>query len=311
MSKISIVVPVYNEEEAVPIFYDEATKVMNRLDESYEIVFVNDGSGDRTVDIVKDIAKKDERIKLVSFSRNFGQMAAIFAGLENATGDAVIVMDVDLQDPVEVIPSMVEKWKQGWDVVHGRRSVRKGVSLLKKITSKIWMKFINKISKLNIPQNVGEFKLMDRKVVDVLVSLPEHDRYLRGTVAWAGFKQTFVEFERKERVAGDTKYSLKKMIKLAGKSTINLSTWPLSFSMKFGVFTLALSLICFVTFIVLCCCKIFLPLTAWLFPTIVLMFSILFIFNGFTNIYLNKVYQECQNRPRYVVAEKVNIDNDI
>lgn len=309
MSKYSIVVPVYNEEEAVPIFYEAITKTMEPLKEDYEVVFVNDGSKDKTVSIIKDIASKDKKIKLVSFSRNFGQMSAIFCGLENATGDAAIVMDVDLQDPVETIPLMIEKWKEGYEVVHGRRAVRKGESFFKKWTSKMWMNFIRKISGLNIPRNVGEFKLLDRKVIEVFKSMPEHDRYLRGTTAWAGFKQTFVDFERKERSAGTTKYSLKKMVKLAGNSMITLSTWPLTFSMKTGLLFGFLSIACFITFIVLACCKIFLPLVAWLFPTIVLMFSISFILGGFNNIYLRRTYQETQNRPRYIVDEKVNFED--
>ena len=307
-AKYSIIVPVFNEQEAIPLFYDAVIPVMDSLNEPYEIIFVNDGSRDNTLQILQDLAKKDNRIKVLSFSRNFGQQAAIFCGFEHSEGDAVIPIDVDLQDPVEVIPKMIEKWKEGYDIVHGKRTKRKGESFFKKATSAMYLKFIKSISGLNIPKNVGEFKLFDRKVIDVMVNMDEHDRYLRGLSAWVGFKQTEVEFVRNERSAGETKYSVKKLFKLAGRSVISLSTWPLSLSMKAGIVGGVLSVVVFITFIVLACCKIVLPLAAWLFPTITLLFSILFVFNGFTNIYLRKTYEEVQNRPRYIVAESLNFD---
>ena len=309
-AKYSIVVPVFNEEEAIPLFYKAVVPVMDKLNEPYELVFVNDGSRDNTLNVLKDLAEKDYRVKVVNFSRNFGQQAAIYAGFENAAGDAVVDIDVDLQDPVEAIPLMIEKWKQGYDIVHGKRSKRKGESFFKKLTSKMYLGFLKKISGLNIPANVGEFKLFDRKVIDTILAMPEHDRYLRGVTAWVGFKQTEVEFVRNERSAGKTKYSVKKLFKLAGKSVISMTTWPLSLSMKTGLFGGLLSLICYIVFIVLSCCKIVLPLTAWLFPTVALIGAGLLVFNGITNIYLRRVYEEVQNRPRYIIAEKINIDED-
>ena len=305
-AKYSIVVPVFNEQEAIPLFYQAVVPVMDKLNEPYELIFVNDGSRDNTLLVLKDLASKDERVKVLSFSRNFGQQAAIFCGFEHAEGDAVVDIDVDLQDPVEAIPMMIEKWKEGYDIVHGKRKVRKGESFFKKITSKMYLKFLQKISGLKIPKNVGEFKLFDRKVIEVMKSMPEQDRYLRGITSWVGFKQTEVEFVRNERSAGETKYSVKKMFKLAGRSVISLSTWPLGFSMTTGLVFGFLSVACFITFIVLACCKIALPLVAWLFPTITIMFSILFVLNGFTNIYLRRTYEEVQNRPRYIVAEEIN-----
>ena len=221
----------------------------------------------------------------------------------------MIPIDVDLQDPVEAIPMMIEKWKEGYDIVHGKRQKRKGETFFKKFTSKLYLKFIRSISGLDIPQNVGEFKLLDRKVVEVIKSMPEQDRYLRGIASWVGFKQTEVEFVRNERVAGETKYSVKKLIKLATSSITNLSTWPLTLSMSAGLIGGALSVICFITFIVLACCKIVLPLTAWLFPTITLLFSLTFVFNGLSNVYLKKTYHEVQDRPRYIVAEKINVED--
>lgn len=309
MAKYSIVVPVFNEQDTIKLFYDAVTPVMRGLNEEYEIIFVNDGSQDNTINELKNLAKADKNVKFISFSRNFGQQAAIFCGYEHASGDAVISIDVDLQDPVEVIPEMIKKWKEGYEVVHGKRQKRKGETFFKKFTSKLYLKFIQGISGLNIPQNVGEFKLLDRKVVNTLVSMPEHDRYLRGLTAWVGYKQTEVEFVRNERVAGTTKYSIKKLVKLASNSVVTLSTWPLTLTTKVGLLGGFLSLACFITFIVLACCKIFLPLTAWLFPTITLLFSISFVLNGLSNVYLRKTYEETKNRPRYIISEKANFEN--
>ena len=306
--KYSIVVPVYNEQESIPLFVDASTPIMKNLNEEYEIIFVNDGSKDNTLNVLKSYADKDEHIKFISFARNFGQQAAIFCGLEHSSGDAVIIMDVDLQDPVEVIPMMIEKWKEGFEIVHGKRSKRKGESFFKKITSKLYLKFLQAISGLKIPKNVGEFKLLDRKVVNVINNMPEHDRYLRGLTSWVGFKQTEVEFERKERQAGETKYTLKKMLRLAGNGIISYSTWPLTLSMKCAFIFGFISVVCFITFIVLTCCKIILPLVAWLFPTVVFMFSIMFAIIGFNNIYLRRTYEETRNRPRYIISETKNFE---
>ena len=190
-AKYSIVVPVFNEELSIPLFYKAITPVMQQLNEPYEIIFVNDGSRDNTINVLKNLANSDKNVKILSFSRNFGQQNAIFCGFEHSSGEAVIPIDVDLQDPVEVIPQMIEKWKEGYDIVHGRRTKRKGESFFKKITSSIYLKFLKKISGLDIPKNVGEFKLFDRKVIDTFLSMPEHDRYIRGVSAWVGFKQTY------------------------------------------------------------------------------------------------------------------------
>lgn len=307
-AKYSIVVPVYNEEEAIPRFYDAILPVMDKLNEPYEIIFVNDGSKDKTLEILRNLAQKDNRVKYLSFSRNFGQQAAIYCGFEHSTGDAVIDIDVDLQDPVEVLPLMIEKWKEGYEVVHGKRTTRKGETFFKKITSSLYLKFLKIISGLKIPKNVGEFKLFDRKVIDVINSIPDKDKYLRGITAWVGFKQTEVEFVRNERTVGKTNYNLKKLLKLAWSGIISMSTWPMTLSMKFGNFGAFLSFAAFITFTVLVCCGVALPLVVWLFPTITLCFSISFILNGFNNIYITRTYVASQGRPRYIISEKKNFE---
>ncbi len=309
MVKYSIVVPVFNEEETIEVFYNAIIPVMEGVNESFEVIFVNDGSKDGTEEIISNIAAKDKRIKVINFSRNFGQQAAILAGFSMAAGEAVIDIDVDLQDPVEAIPEMILKWKEGFDIVHGKRLVRKGESFFKKKTASIYTKFFEKITGLKIPKNCGDFKLFDRKVIDVIVSMPERDRFLRGITEWVGFKQTFVEFERQKRFAGKTKYNFKKLFKLATNGIVSNSGYPLSISAKCGVTLSAASLITFLTFIILSCCKVFLPVVAWLFPTVTLLFGATWALNGISNTYVERIYREVQNRPKYIIKDTINFED--
>ena len=304
--KYSIVVPVFNEEQALPLFYERIIPVMDKTNETYEIIFVNDGSKDNTYNILVDLAKKDKRIKVIDFSRNFGQQAALLSGFSEATGEAVIDIDVDLQDRPEAILEMIEKWKEGYEVVHGRRTVREGETFFKKFTSSAYTKFIASITGLNIPPKVGDFKLFDRKVIDTICSLPEHNRFLRGITSWVGYKQTFVEFDRDKRSAGETKYTVKKLVKLAKDGIVANSDYPLSLPLKHGLCLTTLSLACFLTFIILACFKVFLPLTAWLFPTVSLIASFMMIHTGLTNLYISRIYDEVKGRPNYIIREKIN-----
>ncbi len=305
---ISIIVPCYNEEKTISTFYDAITAELEKTNYVFEVIFINDGSSDNTHQIASEICKKDKRIKLISFSRNFGQQSAIIAGLKHCKGDCALELDVDLQDPVEVIPEMLRLWKEGYEVIHGRRKKRAGESVFKKATASAYYKFLAKITDRGIPRNTGDFKLYDRKVINAIISLPEHDKYLRGLASWVGFKQTFVDFDRKERSAGETHYTMKKMIKLAKAGIISNSSYPLSLSLKAGLATLLGSGICFLTFIILAICGISLPLTAWLFPTVTTIGGIGFTFNGLTNLYVDKIYTEAKNRPDYIIDEKINID---
>ena len=304
--KYSIVVPVFNEEQALPLFYERIIPVMDKTNETYEIIFVTDGSKDNTYNILVDLAKKDKRIKVIDFSRNFGQQAALLSGFSEATGEAVIDIDVDLQDRPEAILEMIEKWKEGYEVVHGRRTVREGETFFKKFTSSAYTKFIASITGLNIPPKVGDFKLFDRKVIDTICSLPEHNRFLRGITSWVGYKQTFVEFDRDKRSAGETKYTVKKLVKLAKDGIVANSDYPLSLPLKHGLCLTTLSLACFLTFIILACFKVFLPLTAWLFPTVSLIPSFMMIHTGLTNLYISRIYDEVKGRPNYIIREKIN-----
>lgn len=309
MAKYSIVVAAYNEEKALPLYYDAMTPAMESLGEEYEIIFINDGSVDGTKEVLNKLAEKDKRVKVIHFSRNFRQQAGFLCGFTYATGDAIITMDADLQDPPEVVLQMIEKWKEGYQIVHGKRSKREGEGIVKRGTAYLFHSIMRKITKLDIPMSVGDFKLYDRKVINVLLSLGEQDRFLRAQAAWVGFTQTFVEFDRPARVAGETHYTLKKLMKLAGTGIFPNTDYPLHFSLKFGVLGLALSLACMITFIVLGCCGVYYGgLTAWLFPTIALVGSGALIANGISNIYIYMIFKETQDRPKYVVDETVNLE---
>lgn len=306
---ISFIIPCYNEEKSLQIFYDTVTPIFAGLQEEYELIFVNDGSRDQTLNVLKTLAKQDKRVKVCSFSRNFGQQAALLCGMQTSGGDAVIAMDADLQDPPTVALQMIEKWKEGYEVVHGKRKKRKGETFFKKATAHIYYRFMRKITRMEMQRDSGDFKLYDRKVVDVLLSLNEHDRLLRAQVAWIGFKQTCVEFDRPERVAGESHYTLRKMWKLAQSGVFPNTDYTLTFPVKLGILLGFLSAACFVVFIALACAKVaFGGLTAWLFPSIGLATAILLVSQGLSNMHTAMIYKEVQNRPQYILSEKINFD---
>ena len=215
MKKLSIVVPVYYEEEVIQTCYDRLIENLNKIQDnySYEIIFVNDGSKDKSLEILEKIADKNKDVKIISFSRNFGHQAAVTAGLKYTTGDGIIIMDADLQDPPELIPDMLKEWEKGFDVVYGKRKTRKGETAFKLLTAKAFYSMLNKLSDIEIPQNTGDFRLVDRKVVDVVNALPEHNKFLRGLFSWVGFNQYAYEYERQERLARKNKISFKKNVK--------------------------------------------------------------------------------------------------
>ena len=309
MAKYSIIVPAYNEEKSLQLFYDAVTPLFKSLGEDYEMIFVNDGSRDATKEILRGLSDLDKRVKVCNFSRNFGQQAALLCGLEMASGDAMIAMDADLQDPPEVALEMIAKWKEGYDVVHGRRRKRKGETVFKKATAFLFYRFMRKITGMEMPADVGDFKLYDRKVVDAILSMSEHDRLLRAQTTWVGFKQTFVDFDRPERVAGETHYTLKKMIRLAESGIFPNTDYTLTFPIKLGVGLGVLSALCFVLFIILACCNVwFGGLTAWLFPTVGALSALILVCQGMANIHTGMIYREVQNRPKYIVAEKYNFE---
>ncbi len=307
----SVVVPVYNEEEVVAETYKRLKEVMDSLSEPYEILFVNDGSRDKTVPIIKDICSRDSSIKLLDFSRNFGHQIAITAGMDFTSGDAIIIIDADLQDPPEVIPEMIKEWKNGYEVVYGKRIEREGETPFKKITASVFYRFLNAMTDVDIPVDTGDFRLIDRNVCDALKKVNERSRYVRGLISWLGFKQTSVEFKREKRFAGITKYPLKKMIKFAFDAMASFSYKPLKMASYAGVF---ISICSFIYLVVVLYQKLFTNLTVqgWASTLAVsLLFNgIVLMMLGIIGEYIGRIYDEAKGRPLYIVRDRVNIDDD-
>lgn len=307
----SVVVHLYNEELVINESYKRLKEVMDSTGERYEIIFVNDGSRDKTLELSKEICKEDKNVKLVSFSRNFGHQTAITAGMEFACGQAIIVIDADLQDPPEVILEMIKKWKEGFEVVYGQRLERQGESFFKIITAKIYYRLLKYMSDVEIPVDVGDFRLIDRKVCDALNKTPERNRYVRGLVSWLGFKQTSVKYVRKERFAGETKYSFRKMLKLAFDGITSFSFKPLKMSAYAGSL---ISLSGFIYLIAIICRKIF---TSYAAPGWEIVAAIILLTNGIVLValgiqgeYIGRIYDEVKGRPLYILDEKIGFDED-
>lgn len=241
--KISVIIPMYNEELVIEECYKRLKENITKLKKyDYELIFINDGSKDKTLEKIKELAKQDTNLKIVSFSRNFGHQAAVTAGLKEVTGDAIVIIDADLQDPPESIPDMVKLWEAGNEVIYGKRKSRKGESYFKLFTAKMFYKTLNALSDVEIPQDTGDFRLVDRKVVDTINKLPEHNKFLRGLFSWVGYKQVPYEYERQERFAGKTKYPLNKMLKLASDGIISFSTKPLKLVGALGIISIIISI---------------------------------------------------------------------
>lgn len=232
----SIVAPVFNEEETLPHFYQRVVKIMEHMGESFELLLINDGSRDRSYHIMQELHERDPRVHAIDFSRNFGHQVAISAGLDHASGQAVIIMDTDLQDPPEVIPDLAARWKEGAEVVYAQRARRLGESRFKLITASAFYTLIGRITSVKIPRDTGDFRLLDRRVVNVLVKMREQHRFMRGLSAWVGFRQEAVLYERQERFAGSTKYPLNKMIRFSLDAITSFSHVPLELATSFGFF---------------------------------------------------------------------------
>ncbi len=304
----SIVVPLYNEQEVLPTSYARLKAVLETLDGPYELIFVNDGSKDKTLEMAKELCEKDKTLRLISFARNFGHQAAITAGMNAAEGDAIVVIDADLQDPPEVILDMVKKWKEGYDVVYGKREKRDGESAFKLVTAKAFYRILKSLTDVDIPVDTGDFRLLDKKVNEALKTLPERNRYVRGLVSWVGFKQTGVFFHRQERAAGETKYTLKKMLKLAGDGIVSFSSSPLKLGAPLGIGVCGLSALGFILYLILSLVGGYFALnTALLFAILFVSGLILTVF-GITGLYFARLYDEVKGRPMYIIGEKVNFD---
>ncbi len=313
MKKISVVVPMYYEEEVAKECYTRLKGVLDKIENySYEIIFVNDGSKDKTLEILKDIAKEDENSKIISFARNFGHQCAVTAGLRYVTGDAIVIIDADLQDPPELIPEMLKLWEDGNDVIYGKRKSREGESRFKLLTASMFYKTLNELSDVEIPKDTGDFRLVDRKVVDVINSLPEHNKFLRGLFSWVGFKQKAYEYERKERYAGKTKYPLKKMLKLAQDGIFSFSIKPLKIVGAMGILSVVISII-ILLYAILSYIFNWNNLTAgWtsLMVTMTFLSGMILISLWMIGEYIGRIYDETKRRPEYIIEKTFNVDEN-
>ena len=310
----SVVVPVYNEELVIAESYRRLKAVMEQSGGAYEILFVNDGSADKTEEMLRVLCRQDQTVKMLSFSRNFGHQTAITAGMDHASGACVVVIDADLQDPPELILDMLQKWREGWHVVYGKRLQRKGETAFKKVTAKLFYRLLSAMTDVAIPVDTGDFRLLDRQVLTALSSLPERNRYVRGLVSWVGFRQTAVEYVREERFAGETKYPLRKMLKFAGDALTSFSYKPLKLSIYLGSI---LSFLSFVFLLVILIARIFWAGTAgwasgWAsLITVVLFFNgVVLIMLGIMGQYVGRIYDEAKARPLYIIGEKVGFDQE-
>lgn len=301
----SLIIPAYNEEAVIEETYFRLTRVMQMLNESYELIFINDGSWDLTEAILGDLERNDPNVRLLSFSRNFGHQTAVTAGLDYAQGQAIIIIDADLQDPPELIPQMIQKWKEGYAVVYGQRRERRGESWFKKASAALFYRILNALTDVNIPLDTGDFRLIDRRVADILLTLREKNRFIRGLVSWVGFRQTAIEYVRDERLAGETKYSLKKMLRLSMDGITSFSLKPLQLATWSGLFIAGLSSV----FLVISALRmIWFPETAAFWPV---MTALSLLVNGITLIcigilgeYVGRIYDEARNRPLYILKER-------
>lgn len=312
MNKISVVIPMYYEEEVAHLCYDRVSTVLKSLSDKYEyeIIFVNDGSKDKTLKILRDIANNDKCVKVISFSRNFGHQAAVTAGIKYITGDAIVIMDADLQDPPELIPDMLKLWEKGNEVIYGKRKTRKGESAFKLLTAKMFYTFLNSMSEVEIPKNTGDFRLVDRKVIDVINSLPEHNKFLRGLFSWVGFEQKAFLYDRPERKLGTTKYPFKKMFKLASDGILSFSTKPMKIVGGLGVISILFS----ISVLIYSLCSYFgqwnnlTPGWTSIMVCITFFAGVQLLSLWVLSEYISRIYDESKGRPEYIIKEKINID---
>lgn len=304
MREISIVIPVYNEEQVIKETYRRLKEVMD-AEGGYELIFVNDGSRDKSEELLREIAAQDKNVRLINFARNFGHQKAITAGMDMAAGNAVIVIDADLQDPPEVMSEMIKKWRQGFEVVYGKRIRREGEGFFKKFLASVFYRLLKAVTNIDIPVDTGDFRLIDRSVCDILKTMREDGRYIRGMVSFAGFRQASVEYIRKERFAGETKYSARKMARLALDGITSFSSAPLKLAGLAGTLLFVGALIYFI--VMLCCGKGVqsLGMTVLLVADAVILWCI-----GVLGEYVGRIYEQSKGRPLYIIKDKVGFDEN-
>lgn len=312
MKLLSIIVPCYKEEEALPLFYSEVCRVMADIDINYEIIFIDDGSTDHTLNVIYELSETDTKIHYISFSRNFGKEAAMYAGLVNAEGDYVAIMDADLQDPPELLPKMLEFLESGtYDSVATRRVSRRGEPRARSFFAKLFYKIINRISDADIVDGARDFRLMKRKMVDAIVAMTEYNRFSKGIFGWIGFRTYWMPFENVERVAGETKWSFLKLTRYAIDGIFNFSQIPLKISSWIGLFMTFMSLVGLI-YVVVKRIVYGNPVAGWASTACIIIFvgGIQLFCMGIMGQYIARIYMETKNRPHYIVAD-TNIENAV
>jgi dolichol-phosphate mannosyltransferase len=308
---ISILAPVYNEEPVLPELYRRVREVMEAIGEPWELVLIDDGSRDRSAQIIASLHEQDSRVKGLSFSRNFGFQIAVTAGLDHVEGDAVILADADLQDPPELFPDMIARWREGYDVVYGVRTGREGETWFKLLTAKLFYRLIYRITDISIPLDTGDFRLMDRRVVNVLRRMPERNRFLRGMIPWLGFRQTGVPYQRKARFAGESKFSsVRQMLPFALDAITSFSYLPLQLATYLGFSLAALSALAIIVVILLRLLGPSNPLAGQATTLVIVLFlgGVQLISLGIIGEYLGRIYDEVKGRPLYLVDKSWGVD---
>ncbi|NLX09697.1 MAG: glycosyltransferase family 2 protein [Chloroflexi bacterium] len=301
---VSIIAPVYNEEPIIDELYRRLVAVLDTIGEPWELVMVNDGSTDRSVELMVALHARDPRVRVINFARNFGHQNAVTAGMDYARGDTVVIIDADLQDPPEVILQLLDKWREGYHVVYAVRSERKGETWFKKFTAKLFYRVIYRITDVNIPLDTGDFRLMDRQVVDAVKQMREHNRFIRGMTSWVGFRQTGVDYVRQERFAGETKYPLRKMMRFALDAITGFSYFPLQV-MIYASLVLALIAVLavpIVAFLRLAGASVFEGQATTL-VVLLLLSSFQLFFFFIMGQYVARIYDETRQRPLYIVSK--------
>ncbi|HEY9086963.1 MAG TPA: glycosyltransferase family 2 protein [Anaerolineaceae bacterium] len=303
----TVIAPIFNEKENLPVLYKRISDVMNSTNEAWELVLVDDGSRDGSTDIIRALAEQDPRVRPVIFARNFGHQIAVTAGLDYSRGQAVVIIDADLQDPPELILEMIEKWREGYEVVYAVRAQREGETWFKLFTASLFYRMIYRITDVKIPLDTGDFRLMDRKVVNVMNSMRERHRFLRGMSSWVGFKQTGVSYNRAARQAGETKYPFRKMFKLALNAVTGFSYFPLQLATYMGFISAALAIIAIPVVIILRVTGA--PDARPLLGQATTLIAVLFLGGtqmislGILGEYIGRIYDEVKGRPLYVVSQ--------
>jgi glycosyltransferase involved in cell wall biosynthesis len=309
MKQLSVIIPIYNEEGNIPALFERLDKVVSQLNVNSEYIFVNDGSKDDSMKLIRELAANHSSVRYLDFARNFGHQVAVTAGLEHCTGKAIVIIDADLQDPPELILDLYKKWQEGFEVVYAKRRAREGEGFLKKFTAKLFYRILKKITSINIPVDTGDFRLIDRKIADVLNRMPEQQKFLRGQISWIGFRQTFVEYDRDARHAGKTGYTYKKMIRFALDGITSFSNLPLKFATVAGFFVSG------ITFLMILYAlysrfisKNYVPGWTSLMLAVLFIGGVQLISIGIIGEYISRLSANIRNRPLYIVRE-TNLDS--